>query len=548
MELVKSFQAARGVGTPLIVVRTPDPASTQKTIVASNPVCTDETLANGDRNPNYNKPVPILGWDIMRGVFGLNGTGKKAVESIPKADQKRTPSDMLEVANKLPADSIFFMCNAHLYWDNPRAKEEVRQGIWNLRDIYKATGRMLLMLTTAGAAIPVELQQDCLVLDEALPTSADLSKIVTQVWTDARSIYPKLPKEPDKKDIQRAVDALIGLPAFPAEQRAAMVIGPTGFNYDEMWEQKRQVVEQIRGLSISRETTKFSDIAGCGNAKQFFTALLNGRKSPDGIVFIDEVEKHFAGVGTDLSGVTTKQTGALMTWMEARKVTGSLFIGHPGCSKTFFAQAIGNEVGVPTIILDFSGMESGIVGSSGEYLRGALKVIEAMFKRPLFIGTCNGWMQMPTALRRRFPLPIFFFDLMTQLERESCWRLWLKNYELGAQTEFPKDEGWTGAEIRNCCDIAYRLDIPVAEAGKSIVPVIQSDPEGIAELRRQADGKFISASYAGKYKFIEKDDAIMAPSRRQRVYRAVAVEIPAEDVEGPGYAMNLPKDKKKYDA
>ena len=96
------------------------------------------------------------------------------------------------------------------------------------------------------------------------------------------------------------------------------------------------MVEQTRGLSVSREGTKFKDIAGCENAKKFFTAYMNGNSPFDGVVFIDEVEKHLAGAGTDLSGVTTKQTGALLTWMESHKIKGSIFIGHPGCAKTFF--------------------------------------------------------------------------------------------------------------------------------------------------------------------------------------------------------------------
>lgn len=537
MEMIKAFKAARGVGTPLLIIRTPDPASTEKQVVESNPT-TDE-----------GQSVPVLHWDIMRGIVGLNPVGKKVAASIPKAESKRTPADMLEACNGLPKDSILFAANIHLYWDNPRSKEEVRQGVWNLRDSFKASGKMFIGLVTAGAVIPLELTQDVLTLDEPLPTGEDLAKVVKQVWMDARTVYPKLSKEPDEKIVTKAVDALVGLASFQAEQRGAMCIGPTGFDFNELWEGKRQVVEQIKGLSVARETTKFRDIAGCDNSKNFFTAFIKGNKEPDGVVFIDEIEKHFAGFGSDLSGVTTKQTGAFMSWMEAKKVTGSLFIGHPGCSKTFFGQSIGNEAGVPTIILDFSAMESALVGSSGDNLRSALKVIEAMFKRPLFIGTCNGWFDMPTALRRRFPLPVFFFDLMAREEREACWAIWIKNYKLPEQKTFPNDEGWTGAEIRNCCDIAYRLSISLEEAGKYIVPVCQSDPEGIRKLREMADGKFISASYEGKYNFKEKDDPVMAASRPTRVYRALALEIPAEDIEDRIPMLpKVGKDKSKYDA
>jgi hypothetical protein len=38
-----------------------------------------------------------------------------------------------------------------------------------LRDVFKANGRTLTLLTTPGAVLPDELTQDVLVLDEPLP-------------------------------------------------------------------------------------------------------------------------------------------------------------------------------------------------------------------------------------------------------------------------------------------------------------------------------------------------------------------------------------------
>lgn len=552
MEMLKAFKAARGVSTPLVVIRTPDPASTEKQIVDSNPLAGD--------GKDSKKVAPIVHWDIGRGIVPLNTPGKGVVAGINKAEGKKTPDECLEVAYTLPPDTIMFMANAHLYWDNPRSKESVRQGVWNLRDPFKEKGKMFIMLTTAGAILPPELTQDVLVLDEPLPTGKELEKVVTQVYKDASQIFDNLQKKPlTERDTQRAIDALVGLASFPAEQAAAMCIGKNGFDYNELWERKRQIVEQTRGLSISREGTKFQDIGGCDNAKKYFSALINGKNPPDGVVFIDEIEKHFAGAGTDLSGVTTKQTGYFLSWMEDHKAIGSLFIGHPGCSKTYLGRSIGNEAGVPTVNLDFSAMETSLVGQSGENLRNGMKIIEAMFKRPLFVGACNGWGQMPPALRRRFTLATFFFDLLTAKEREMVWGLWLTRYGLIGEKdkapELPDDRGWTGAEIRNCCDTAYRLGITVKEAGEYIVPVCKSDPTGIKELREMASGKFVSAAKEGRYKYNgdeDDDKEVFGLSEPKRVYRAAFFEIPAEDIERNRIAelpnVKLPKDKKNYDA
>ena len=77
------------------------------------------------------------------------------------------------------------------------------------------------------------------------------------------------------------------------------------------------------------------------------------------------------------------------------------------------------------------------------------------------------------------------------------------------------DEGWTGAEIEKCVDIADRLGCGLDQAARYIVPVAQVDPEGIERLRRQAHGRYISASRAGPYRM--EDAKADAPSAGRRM-------------------------------
>ena len=73
------------------------------------------------------------------------------------------------------------------------------------------------------------------------------------------------------------------------------------------------------------------------------------------------------------------------------------------------------------------------------------------------------------------------------------------------KSERPDDEGWTGAEIKACCDVAYRANITLKEAADYIVPVSKSSAEQIKALRQMASGKFISASKAGIYQYNESE-------------------------------------------
>src|SRR5438093_6512732 len=95
-------------------------------------------------------------------------------------------------------------------------------------------------------------------------------------------------------------------------------------------------------------------------------------------------------------------------------------------------------------------MQSSLVGGAGERLRAALQVVDAIFQgKSLWIATCNSITSLPPELRRRFTLGTFFFDLPSGLEREAIWKIYLTKWNLDG--ERPNDEGWTGAEIRECC-------------------------------------------------------------------------------------------------
>jgi SpoVK/Ycf46/Vps4 family AAA+-type ATPase len=186
--------------------------------------------------------------------------------------------------------------------------------------------------------------------------------------------------------------------------------------------------------------------------------------------------------------------------MQDREADGLLLLGPPGAAKSAVAKAIGNSAGIPTISFDLAAMQNSLVGASAERLRMALQIVDAVSQgRSLWIGTCNSVASLPPELRRRFTLGTFFFDLPTAEERDTIWRIYLQRY--GVTGELPDDQGWTGAEIKECCRKAARLRISLRESANYIVPVARSAGEQIKSLRMQASGKFISASVPGVYQF-----------------------------------------------
>jgi hypothetical protein len=501
---LNTFAAARRVSTPLVAVQTADPAATVQALRES-----------------MTEQPPMLLWDIVRGMQGVNDAGRAAFDELG-IDPLATTNlvDALGGAGaKLPEDAVLFVANAQSYIRSTG----VPQAIWNLRDPFKSTGRTLVLLAPpSGIQLPPELQQDVFIMDEPLPTSAELATIIRETYSAADLTAPA--------NIESAVDAVIGLAAFPAEQVCAMSLTTEGLDVKALWERKRQVIEQAPGLSVWRGGETFKDVGGCDNVKSFLTAALNGEEAPRVVVFIDEIEKALAGAaggGADSSGVSQEMLGALLTEMQDQQYTGCIFIGPPGAAKSAIAKATGAEANIPTIAFDLSAMKGSLVGQSGEQLRAALKVVRAVSQgRALFIATCNKIANLPPELRRRFTFGTFFFDLPSAAERAGIWKLYQEKFAVTG--DVPEDEGWTGAEIRQCCVIARRLRITLRKAATYIVPVAKSAAADIERLRTEASGKFVSASYEGVY----RADAPAAPSAPAR--RKLAPVGPLQGAGGQG--------------
>ena len=211
----------------------------------------------------------------------------------------------------------------------------------------------------------------------------------------------------------------------------------------------------------------------------------------------------------DSSGTSQDQAGVLLTTMEKYGYAGQILVGPPGSGKSAFADAVAGTFERPLICVDLGAAKGSLVGQSEERIRAMMKAIYAIAgeKGAFFIATCNKLDILSPELRRRFRYGIYFFDLPDKDERISIGKLQTAKYKLKQDDEFWIEcEGWSGANIRDCCDLSYAMRVGLKDAQNFIVPAFKQDQDGITRLRNMANGKFLSASYEGTYDKDKKKD------------------------------------------
>src|SRR3954447_7078039 len=117
-----------------------------------------------------------------------------------------------------------------------------------------------------------------------------------------------------------------------------------------------------------------------------------------------------------------------------------------------------------------------------------------------FIFTANDISKLPPEFTRAERLDgIFFVDLPGPGEKKSIWDIYIQTFELDPSQRMPRDDSWTGAEIKACCRRASLLDVPLIEAATNIVPVAVTAGESIERLRQWASGRCLSVDRPRPY-------------------------------------------------
>jgi hypothetical protein len=483
MQTLDDIRRARKQAVPLVAVETPDVWALLSAIAGLD--------------------CPVIAWDAVRGLYAGNAQGKTEIADLgdPREVVEQTANIIgaLDTSLKLKSGSVIVYVNAGRFLDDP----VVGSALSNCREPFKGSKRMLV-LTGGTLKLPVEVASDTLLLTEPLPQDNELGEKLGKVVAQANQALQevKLPVI-DLADAKResAVTAGKGLSLFGAEQVYSVSVSEKGFDLDSVWARKAKQVSQTKGLYYSRpKSPTFADIRGMEALQSDLTDLFGGKLSPQNVVFVDEVEKTIGGAGGgDLTGISQDFLGQWLTEMQDRRALGIILQGWNGCGKSLIGYAVAAQFGVGFTKWDTSAMKGSLVGDSEAAIRLAFKVLWSLADdgRTLFLATCNRQAGLPPEFKARFRTGSYWVDIPDKRQGEALWTLYLGKYSIAgydAATLAETYPGWTGREIDQVCERAWRGGKPIEFYASRVIPSCVSGAAKLREMRQEANGNLIDAT------------------------------------------------------
>jgi len=488
----------------------------------------------------------LLAWDCLTGISRYNPKESELetldeenvlgiAESMIGPAQSATDKGILdpisafnalaEVASQLGKKdhALLIFRNAHNYCKDPVTSAALeRQRFTGKND------RSHIIGLAPSLDVSPELKGAFQLIDHDLPTRSKRKEIVQS-----------LANADDVSDLDALLDASSGLTGEQTEQ--AVSLGLVRIEKGEIdtldaadfWAFKSSALAEEGLLTIEKPTSGFDSVGGLTNLKTCLLSLIGCRK-PKAVI------------------------------------KGAFLAGVPGTGKTAIGKALAYETGGYFVKFNLGALKTSAYGGSEQNLLAALRRLDAMTAKDELgrgsrvvvlldemekmlqgaessgktdagttaglVGTLLGWFQDRTSeafilgtcndirplletsggamLRAGRWNDGFFVDFPNREEKDAIWTIYRSHFDVAASEARPEDKDWTGAEIRDCCEKAYVYGLSLEAAAKRVSPVAAIAGDRIEAVRRYADNRLQSASYAGQYKISGQDKAAEPVQRR----------------------------------
>lgn len=467
---------------------------------------------------------PVFVWRSTQGFIGPDGSVQKSTQD---------PKDAVTWALGQDNAGVFVMLDLHSHLGDDRRPADP-QLVRLLRDVAGAfqsgVAARVLMIVAPHLRIPDDLEKDITLLDFPLPNEREVRHVLDEMILANSSVDSRIRIDVDAVGKERLAKAALGLTLNEATNAFARAMVDDGVLSNDsvhvIMDEKKQIVRKAGLLEFVDVNLNLQDVGGLQNLKRWLAKRNNS--------WLDEAAQY---------GIPAPK-GVLMT-------------GVPGCGKSLTAKAIAAAWELPLLRLDIGKIFAGLVGSSEQNMRSAIRTAEAAAPCVLWLdeiekgfsgisgdggdggtssrvfGSFLTWMQEKTApvfviatankvdrlppelLRKGRFDEIFFVDLPTSQERREIWRLHLSkrlklskagalditDELLAGLTE--ASEGYSGAEIEQ--GVVASLFDAFAErrrlesedlyrAIRNMVPLSVTQAEQIAAVRAWAADRAVAAT------------------------------------------------------
>lgn len=390
----------------------------------------------------------------------------------------------------------------------------------------EGTRKTLILMMPDPTHLPPELEKACVVFDWPLPEPEHIRECVESAIETARQ-HPQLAKLCDldysEEEMDHIVRACQGVTLQEVDLTSTyLLVKERRIDAGRLAQIKKEAVKRSSVLEWWDPASELTEVGGLAELKRY----LSRRKE----AFSDVAREY---------GLASSPKGLLI-------------VGVQGGGKSLCARAIAAELGFPLLRLDMGRVFGGLLGSSEQNIRQAIKVAEATEPAVLWVdeveksvpsgggggsldggtssrvfGTLLTWLQEkkssvyvvatgndvsrlpPEFLRKGRFDEIFFVDLPDSAERKDIFTIHLKKRgrrpeEFDLALCASVTEGYTGAEIESCVESALyegfhdgMRPIRTADlvtAAQETIPLSRLADRQIKALREWAQGRARHAS------------------------------------------------------
>lgn len=243
-------------------------------------------------------------WDLDRGlnVAGIEG-------GQPDAGGGADPLAAIRSLGAMASpdgSALLVLVNFHRFLQSAEIVQALAQQI--------AAGkqnRTFVVILSPLVQIPIELEKQFVVIEHELPGREQLEEIARGIATEEGEL-------PEGDALTAVLDAAAGLTRFEAEGAFSLSITRNNrVQHETIWELKSQMLKKSGLLTLYRGHESFAGLGGLDSLKGFCLRAMRRQGQSNPLV----------------------------------RPRGVLLLSPPGCGKSAFCKALGNETGRPTLVL-----------------------------------------------------------------------------------------------------------------------------------------------------------------------------------------------------